>query len=218
MEVISVTVKYYDLMKKKPEWFRNLPNGIEILTDENEIASVEREYNTTIGVIYDDEYVIILKDAVRFPDGTKGPYIRTYHKHEGSVSILTIYKEKILLMKHFRHSLRDWLWETPRGFGEQNQSPLENATRELIEEIGSSPEKIRFLGQIVPDAGIVGQKITLYLAQIPTNSNIVTELHEGIQTFRLFTKNELKRAIASGEIIDGITIASIALAEYKGYF
>lgn len=208
--------QYFNLMKEKSEWFENLPNGIEILTDKEDIARVEEENKTVIGVIYEDEYIVFLKDAVRFADGMTGTYIRIYHKNEGGVAILIFCGDKILLLNHFRHSLRKWVWETPRGFGEKNQSPIENALRETNEELGVQPYNVELLGEIAPDAGVFGNTVTLFKANVPNECNINFEVHEGIGGFRLFSKSEVKEAIVSGEIVDGITIASIALAEYKG--
>ena len=124
--------------------------------------------------------------------------------------------EKILLLKHFRHSLRMPIWETPRGFGEDGQSTLENAVREMREEIGVLPTEVLPLGCIAPDAGIVGETVNLYFARIEDTSGVLGELHEGIIEVRFFDKCEIKRAISDGEIIDGITISSITIAEYKG--
>ena len=209
--------RYTDLMESYPEWFENLPGGIEILTDSARIKQVEREFQTKLGVIYEDDYILLLKDAVRFSDQTVAPYIRAYHKNSGGVSILVLCGDSILLLKHFRHSLRRWLWETPRGFGEKGQTISENARRELHEELGVAVTDVEFLGRLVPDAGIIGETVTLYVARIPAQSPITTEKHEGIQTTALFTKEAFQAAVVSGEILDGITIASVAYAEMKGF-
>ena len=208
--------KYQQLIKERPELFKNLSGGIDIITDERLISPVEKEHAINIGIIYQDEYMMLIKDLVRFSDGSIGPYTRVYHKNRGGVSIFVICEDKILLIKHFRHSLRSWMWETPRGFGEAGQTTDQNALRELHEEIGVVPTDIVHLGTIFPDAGIVGEQITLYCARIAPNSTITTETREGIDQAGLFTKDQLKAAILSGEITDGITISSLVYAELKG--
>ena len=208
--------RYINLIIDRPELFKNIDGGIEIITDEKLILDVERKYNTSIGIAYEDEYLILLKDAVRLNDGVIGPYIRAYHKNSGGVAILVICDGKILLINHFRHSLRRWIWETPRGFGECGQSAEQNVARELSEEIGVVATRIEKLGNLVPDAGIIGETINLYCAHITPNSKIMIDKHEGIKTTSFFTKEQLKEAILNGEIIDGITIASLTYAELKG--
>ena len=208
--------KYVKLMTTRPELFCNLPGGIEILTSAEQISQVEQDYGMTVGVVYEDEYLTLIKDAVRFADGTVGPYIRAYHKNPGGVSVMVLCESKILLLRHFRHSLRRWMWETPRGFCEEGQTADQNALRELTEEIGVMPTKLQHLGTLVPDAGIIGESVQLYLARIAPDSAIVTEKHEGIEGAALFTKEQMEQAILSGEITDGITIASLTYATLQG--
>ena len=209
--------KYKNIIKTHPELFANLPGGIEIIIDEALIHKMEMEYSTNVGIVYEDEYITLIKDAVRFADGVVGPYIRAYYKHSGGVSVMVLCEDKMLLLRHFRHSLRHWMWETPRGFGEFGQTSDENALRELYEEIGVTPMSIERLGMLVPDAGIIGESVTLYIARISPDSSIVTELHEGIERAAFFSKDQIKEAIVSGEITDGITIASLTYAELRGY-
>lgn len=208
--------KYKQLIKERPELFKNISGGIEIITDEQLISRIEKDLTIDIGIIYQDEYMMLIKDLVRFSDGSLGPYTRVYHKNRGGVSVFVVCEDKILLLKHFRHSLRSWMWETPRGFGEAGQTTEQNALRELHEEIGVVPMDIVLLGTIFPDAGIVGERITLYCARIAPNSTITTETQEGIERADFFTKDQLKTAILSGEITDGITISSLVFAELKG--
>ena len=208
--------KYKRLMSEVPKLFTNLPNGIEILTDTVDIERIEREYGISVGIVYEDEYLMLIKDAVRFTDGVEGPYIRAYHKNSGGASVLVLYGDKILLLKHFRHSLRNWLWETPRGFGESGQNSEENALRELEEELGLVVMEIYPLGLLYPDAGIIGEAVALYCVHVSPDTPIVTDNHEGISSVGLFTKEELYAAIISGEINDGITIASLTYAQLKG--
>lgn len=208
--------KYRELMRERPELFANLSGGIEILTDPTLIEQMEREQGVTVGIVYEDEYLTLIKDAVRFADGVVGPYIRAYHKSSGGVSIAVLCGDKMLLLRHFRHSLRRWMWETPRGFGEAGQTTEQNAFRELYEELGVKPLTLTRLGVLTPDAGIIGEDVTLYLASIDADSPLVTEVHEGIERVALFTKEQIKAAILSGEITDGITVASLTYAELLG--
>ena len=208
--------KYLEFLNSHPEWFINPEGGIEIITAPDLVREVEEKYHTSLGVIYEDDYLILLKDAVRFTDQVIAPYIRAYHKKPGGVSVLVICQGQLLLLKHFRHSLRTWLWETPRGFSESNQSPLENAMRELYEEIGVYTTNIEPLGVLAPDAGIIGERISLFYSIIEPDSLIRLEAHEGIFEHRLFSKQQVQAMIASGEITDGITISSLYMAELRG--
>ena len=208
--------KYLRMLCEEPNLFKNLEGGIDIITDPKLINQIEKEHNTSIGVIYEDDYIILLKDAVRFADLKTGPYIRVYYKSHGGASIFVTYDDKILLIKHFRHSLRRWIWETPRGFTDAGESSAETAVREMSEELGVTVSTIEYLGDIFPDAGIIGEHVSLYCAKLNSCDKIRTEEHEGIKEIGLFSKEEFIAAIKSGEIADGITIASFTLATLKG--
>ena len=66
---------------------------------------------------------------------SRGTYIRILPRRpESAVAVLPVLNGKILLLRHFRHSLRKWMWEIPRGFGEYGITAAENAEKELREE------------------------------------------------------------------------------------
>ncbi|GIM95023.1 hypothetical protein [Paractinoplanes toevensis] len=68
-----------------------------------------------MGVIYEDAFVIALRDTVEFRDGSTGPYIRVIGQAAGAGAvILPVFGDgRILLTRQFRHNIRDRQWETP---------------------------------------------------------------------------------------------------------
>ena len=77
--------EYQQLMKKRPEDFQNSeePGSIFIYTDLDKIAEVEQKCHTSVGIMYQDQYIYLLKDAVRHPNGKDGTYIRILYATEG---------------------------------------------------------------------------------------------------------------------------------------
>ena len=77
----------------------------------------------------------IEKVIYRMPDGKENDY---YIKKEGpTVSILAITKDnKIVLVRQFRPGPDEILDELPGGYIDKNESPLQAAKRELLEETG----------------------------------------------------------------------------------
>jgi ADP-ribose pyrophosphatase len=63
---------------------------------------------------------------------------REFVKHTGAVAVLAINEaNEILLIKQYRHPVREYLWEIPAGLLDQpGESKLEAAKRELLEETG----------------------------------------------------------------------------------
>ncbi len=52
-----------------------------------------------VGVAYEDQYLLILRDAVRFPDGYLATYIRIVDKPDSAsgVVVLPVYEKQVLL-------------------------------------------------------------------------------------------------------------------------
>src|SRR5687768_4057369 len=144
-------MKYQDLLHNTPGIFSNENALLKIVTDISAIKKWEIERKKQlgeeglpenwgeIGVVYEDPYILILRDLVRFPSGNLGSYFRILNSADlrggQSTVVLPIIENKILLLKQFRHPTRKWHWEVPRGFGEPNISPEDNAKREIREEI-----------------------------------------------------------------------------------
>jgi ADP-ribose pyrophosphatase len=169
------------------------------------------------GVLLDEEYLVVHRDPVRFPDGTLGTYVRVRwaDRFGDGVVILPLLDSKIVLIHHFRHATRAWHWEIPRGFGDLSMSAADSAARELAEEIGAQPTRLRPLGQINPDSGMSGNVVHLFLADVAHVATL--DRKEGIGKAVQLTVRELNEWIARGQITDGFTLAAVALASAQGY-
>src|SRR5438552_18213950 len=129
---MSTLADYLAFAKAHPGLFVNPPQGgITILLDEDEIREAEKQEAqrleaqvmpaewAKVGIVYRDQYVLLLRDAVRFPDGSLGTYIRSVEEdeHAPGVVVLPLHQGQVLLIRHFRHEKRDWQLEIPQGFG-----------------------------------------------------------------------------------------------------
>jgi len=209
---------YYDLMRTRPDLFndRSGSNCIQIITDRQSIISVENELNTNVGVMYTDKYITLLKDAVIFPNGKHGTYLRIIGSSDADgVVVLPVYNGKILLLNHFRHSIGKEQLEIPRGFGEQGLSPEENVRKEMLEETGVEPKRIELLGRVFADTGMIQTGVQIFYAEIENTEFHVNDDTEAIAGFVVKTKSEFREMIASGAISDGFTLEAYALAIAK---
>ncbi|GEB58356.1 NUDIX hydrolase [Streptomyces gardneri] len=202
-------VRRYDLLRgERPELFRNEPGGIEILTDP---ASVE----AAGGVVYEDPYVLLVRDAVRFPDGRAGTYIRWMSPTAApACAILPLLGDRMVLIEHYRHATRSWHWEIPRGFGTTGHTGEANAAKELAEEIGARVQELLPLGSLHPDSGLTCDRVLLFAARIDSVGGL--EAAEGIRGALTLPFAEAEAMIADGRITDGFTIAAMTRARLAG--
>jgi len=214
---------YRALMEKRPDWFiTSDDDGLGLVLDPTEIekarASLARHYaeygedGTTLGVIFDSPYYTILRDAVRRPDGSYGGYIRVFNapdRPEG-VWILPTIGEDIVLTREFRHPVRGWRWQIPRGFCDAGETGEQAARRELQEELNAPAITIKELGTIEPDSGSLGAKPRLYHAEIETfEASGLSD--EAIAEARQFSPTDLKTLVSAGDLVDGPALAALGL-------
>jgi len=223
-------MKYIEIQKNHPEIFNNKNALFEIITDSTQIEKWQEirkkvlqdtgqpENWSEIGIVYEDPYIVILRDLVRFPNGDLRSYFRLLNTADllggKSCAILPILKNKILLLNQYRHATRQWHWEIPRGFGEPNTNPTDNAIKEIHEEIGGEISELINIGSYHSNTGIEGGTVILFLARLKRIGR--TNLDEGIKSADLFDKEIVEKMIGDSEITDGFTIATYAKAKFKG--
>ncbi|TQK45424.1 ADP-ribose pyrophosphatase [Streptomyces sp. SLBN-118] len=199
---------YDRLRTERPELFVNPPGGIEILSDPESVAAAG-------GVVYEDPYVMVLRDPVRFPDGRTGTYIRSIGTTaEPGCVVLPLLDGDVVLVEHFRHATRSWLWEVPRGFGTRGLGSEENAAKELREEIGAGVLELIPLGAVHPDSGAMGDRVLLYAARIDAIGALA--LGEGIRRALTVSFAQAEEMVGDCRIMDAFTIAVLSRARLAG--
>lgn len=208
---------------------------IEIITEAKAIRSVEEEMKARlrqkglkekwaeIGIVYEDQYCMIVRDPVIFPSGATGTYIRVIQKDflngYPGVVILPVLNGKIILQKNYRHATRSWEIALPRGFGRVGEDILDTARKELEQETGYKTKEIHLLGKITPNSGLLSSVDHLFYAEVdPAKGTKSHEYSEAIsEDLILVEPNDLERMISVGEVVDSYTICSFSLAKLKGY-
>jgi ADP-ribose pyrophosphatase len=220
---------YLNLIANNPGLFNNENALLVIITDEVEIENwkIKRKSELRgkglpeewgeIGVVYEDPYIMVLRDLVKFPSGEVGSYFRIINSADlrggKSTVILPIFDNKILLLRQFRHPTRKWHWEVPRGYGEPDITPEENAKKEVFEEIGGEISELIDLGPFHNNTGVEGGEVELYFAKLRSIGK--TNLDEGIKFYKLVEPILVEKMISNAEITDGFTIAAFTRAKLR---
>lgn len=129
--------------------------------------------------------------------------------HPGAVIILPLLDDdRIVMIRNERFAVGKVLWELPAGTLDTNQSPLETAKRELIEETGYQTESIQPLSSFYTSPGICNEAMYAFVAKNLTFVGQALEESEKI-TVELITWKQALDMIQQGIIIDGKTIATL---------
>lgn len=149
-------------------------------------------------------------DLVKMPDGTI--HERELVKHFGAVGIVPLTEEnEVVLVRQYRHPVKDELLEIPAGKLDLEEDPLECARRELKEETGATGELIK-LAEFYTTPGYSNEFFYLYLAIDLKDGPAKPEDGEVLELVRIPLFQALEM-ISTGKINDGKTIAGLCLAE-----
>lgn len=127
-------------------------------------------------------------------------------EHNGAVVILPkAGPDRYLLIRQFRFAAKDWLWEFPAGGLEKGEALASAAKRELMEETGFRPRKIKKALEFFPTPGICAEIMYLYLAEDLVPDKAEADEDEEIDAVS-FSLAQIGRMIKEGEIRDAKTI------------
>ena len=128
-------------------------------------------------------------------------------EQKSASAVLAFEGTKVILVKQHRFP-HGYVLEIPAGTLNKNENPRACAIRELIEETGYKPKKLKRLIDYYPNVGYNTQFIHCYVAQeIEKISEIKLERDEFFIPVKIEFK-KLLNMIVSGKIIDSKTICA----------
>jgi len=154
-------------------------------------------------------------DQVRFPDGSTGEL--EIIRHPGASAILPFLSDpagddaQILLIKQYRYAADGFLYEVPAGRLDPNETPLDCARRELMEETGCSAERIEPLYTFYTTPGFIDERIHGFIATGLSRGESKREADE-FMTLETMTLSHALELIQRGEIRDAKTTVLILFA------
>lgn len=155
-------------------------------------------------VLLQTGYLKLRQDTVRLPDGKQAT--REYLVHPGAVMIVPCFDDgEVLLLRQYRHPLRQVFIEFPAGKIDANEMPLNTAKRELLEETGYQAARWSKLTTIHNAIAYSTEAIHLYLAQGLTAGTAQPDEGEFVEPFKA-PLSVLMTAISQGQITDVKTI------------
>ena len=203
---------YLKLYEERPELFLQ-SDQISIIFDENTINTFVEKTNKKIGVLYKSDFHILVVDLV----SDKNKKLHTYERllpsvNSGAVVALPIQNNRLILLKQYRHAIRQSQYCFPRGFGEVGLSAQQNVEKELKEELHAHITKTQYLGNIIADSGILSTQASVFACEV---ENIQKSYgYEGIEDIIFLTPKELETWISNKKITDSFTLSAYSLYKF----
>jgi ADP-ribose pyrophosphatase len=178
----------------------------QVMTDSARLDSVR---------VYTGRVLNLDVDRVRFPDGSTGELEMI--RHSGASAVLPFASDpagedpQLILIRQYRYAAERTIYEIPAGRLDPGETPLECATRELLEETGCTAERVEPLTTIYTTPGFTDERIHLFMATGLTRGESKLESDEFIEVVTL-PLSEVLQMIERGEIVDGKTLIAILFA------
>lgn len=157
--------------------------------------------------LYQGKVFRLQRDTVIEPGGVRVE--RDIIVHPGSVVVLPVFADgRVLLIRQYRHSVGEFLWELVAGRKEPEETPPVAARRELEEETGYRARRLRKLLRVVPTPGFVNEWMWIFAAEGLSKGPARPEEDENI-TPRIVTLKEAEKMIERGTLRDAKSICGI---------
>ena len=156
---------------------------------------------------YDGDFIRVLKDRVRLPDGAVSS--REYITHPGAVAVLALLDNGSLVMeRQFRYPLQREFIELPAGKIDHDEDILKCAQRELLEETGYVASEWIHLTTAWPCIGYADERMEYFLARGLVHRGRQLDDGEFLEVFELSLQEAIKW-IRQGKINDSKTIVGL---------
>ena len=181
------------------------PQGHNIMPDQSWTLLSSRQ-------VADYRILRVREDRYRFePTQAEGNFV-VCDTRDWALVIPVTPDGQVVLVRQYRHGVRQVVLEVPGGVLDDGESPEASAARELREETGYAAETIRLVGKMFPNPAINNAHSHVLLAEgCRLAGGQSLDPFERIDVL-LRPVADIPVMIATGEIRHGLVIAAFALA------
>lgn len=170
----------------------------------------ERIHRSTL---LDSPYMIVWQDSVRLPNGLVIDDYSLADLPDGVLVVATDENDNMIMFDEYKYAVDDTVLTFPAGGIDGDESVLEAAKRELLEETGYYSEEVELLSKLYPYPSKINH--TDYIVRVKNAKKIADrrlEATESIGEVVLISASELKQLRKSGRINTSYVMAAVSLA------
>jgi len=157
--------------------------------------------------IYQGRVITVEWVRVREPGGMETE--REIVRHRGAAVLIPRLDDgRVILVRQFRYATGAYLWELPAGTLEPGELPEDGARRELVEETGFYPRRLKKLSEFYSAPGFCDELMHLFLATELEERQASPDHDEAIEV-GVFTPGEAFEKMTRGEVKDAKTLLGL---------
>jgi ADP-ribose pyrophosphatase len=166
-------------------------------------------------VAYDGRIFQAVVEEVRLP-ARDNPATVEIVRHAPSVVILAMSgDDRVMLVRQYRHAVRETVWELPAGSVDPGETPEAAARRECHEELGVIAGDVTPLGRMLPLPGYCTEEMHFFRiagTRPPGPDDPAAHQDEDEQIeVGMFPLDRVRQMVRGGEIRDLKTAAALVL-------
>jgi ADP-ribose pyrophosphatase len=150
-------------------------------------------------------------EKIKLPDGETLDFASVV-KRPGTNLIPLLNKDTILMIRQYRPAIKKWIYQLSGGKVEKGETPLQNAFKEIEEELGYKASKMKLIAKFYSAPHISNDFQYVFLATGLRKTKRHLEKGELIRLYPVKIKDAIKM-IRNGKIIDATTIAALMMLE-----
>jgi ADP-ribose pyrophosphatase len=160
-------------------------------------------------LLWTSPWYSLREDQVRFPDGSQGVYT-VVEKRDAVWVVPALADGRLVLIRNYRYTVGEWLWEVPAGGIEPGIAPQEMARRELAEEVGGQAQSLEEVARFYTMPGIGDEVAHIFLARGVALGEPRHEPSEVMER-HAFPLSAVLSMIHRGELADGPSALAVLL-------
>jgi 8-oxo-dGTP pyrophosphatase MutT (NUDIX family) len=159
-------------------------------------------------VAYENPWLTLWHDDVDRPDGSAGIYGVVHFANAAVGAVVLDDDDRVLLVGQHRYTLDTYSWEIPEGGVPADETPLEGARRELLEETGVVADGWRELVRFHLSNSVTDEFGVVFAAHAVTHGDASPDPTEDL-AIRWVPFAEAFTMTTDGRITDAITIMGL---------
>lgn len=171
---------------------------------------------TNENIVFSNRYLTAYNDDVVFPSEVSGTYFRVVPSSTVSVCVLPVADDgDFYFLKTYRHAMRGWCFEVPKGGVEQGEDIEAAALRELLEESGLVADRLVNIGVFAESPAVLDSKLVCFAALgCRKGAEAKPEFSEAIGSVYKFSTEAYHKEKKKLDFADAMT--ELMLLEYSG--